>query len=216
MKKTISILLFASIIFSVFATATNLSSTKPEAPNAATASTTVSLNLSENYATVWFSRGANKEAIPVYALSLKNPGSLKQDTSGNGGQDDNIYAGSDESTENGLFINWNIISYSNVLITLKIKSPLSQDGATNKKQKIGWTVSWKYTESNDPNGSNKSISFAADSTASEAVSDVYKKNGSIYGEGGSKQITIETDNVWDKDKTKEYSAILYAEITTTE
>ena len=216
MKKTISILLFASIIFSVFATATNLSSTEPEAPNAATASTTVSLNLSENYATVWFSRGANKEAIPVYALSLKNPGSLKQDTSGNGGQDDNIYAGSDESTENGLFINWNIISYSNVLITLKIKSPLSQDGATNKKQKIGWTVSWKYTESNDPNGSNKSISFADDSTASEAVSDVYKKNGSIYGEGGSKQITIETDNVWDKDKTKEYSAILYAEITTTE
>lgn len=49
MKKTISILLFASIIFSVFATATNLSSTEPEAPNAATASTTVSLNLSENY-----------------------------------------------------------------------------------------------------------------------------------------------------------------------
>ena len=146
MKKTISILLFASIIFSVFATATNLSSTEPEAPNAATASTTVSLNLSENYATVWFSRGANKEAIPVYALSLKNPESLKRDTSGNGGQDDNIYAGSDESAENGLFINWNIISYSNVLITLKIKSPLSQDGATNKKQKIGWTVSWKYTE----------------------------------------------------------------------
>ena len=215
MKKTISILLFASIIFSVFATATNLSSTETEAPNAATASTTVSLNLSENYATVWFSRGANKEAIPVYALSLKNPGSLKQDTSGNGGQDDNIYAGSDESTENGLFINWNIISYSNVLITLKIKSPLSQDGATNKKQKIGWTVSWKYTESNDPNGSNKSISFADDSTASEAVSDVYKKNGSIYGERGSKQITIETDNVWDKDKTKDYSAFLYAEIKTT-
>ena len=216
MKKTISILLFASIIFSVFATATNLSSTEPEAPNAATASTTVSLNLSENYATVWFSRGANKEAIPEYALSLKNPGSLKQDTSGNGGQDDNIYAGSDESAENGLFINWNIIAYSNVLITLKIKSPLSQVGATNKKQKIGWTVSWKYTESNDPNGSNESISFADDSTASEAVSYVYKKNGSIYGEGGSKQITIETDNVWDKDKTKEYSAILYAEITTTE
>lgn len=216
MKKTISILLFASIIFSVFATATNLSSTEPEAPNAATASTTVSLNLSENYATVWFSRGANKEAIPEYALSLKNPGSLKQDTSGNGGQDDNIYAGSDESAENGLFINWNIISYSNVLITLKIKSPLSQDGATNKKQKIGWTVSWKYTESNDPNGSNESISFADGSTASEAVSYVYKKNGSIYGEGGSKQITIKTDNVWDKDKTKEYSAILYAEITTTE
>ena len=216
MKKTISILLFASIIFSVFATATNLSSTEPGAPNAATASTTVSLNLSENYATVWFSRGANKEAIPVYALSLKNPGSLKQDTSGSGGQDDNIYAGSDERAENGLFINWNIISASNVLITLKIKSPLSQYGATNKKQRIGWTVSWKYTESNDPNGSNESISFADDSTASEAVSDVYKKNGSIYGEGGSKQITIKTDNVWDKDKTKEYSAILYAEITTTE
>ena len=96
---------------------------------------------------------------------------------------------------------------------MKIKSPLSQYGATNKKQRIGWTVSWKYTESNDPNGSNKSISFAED--AKDAVSgDVYKKNGSIYGEGGSKQITIETDNVWDKDKTAEYSATVKAWIKT--
>ena len=111
------------------------------------------------------------------------------------------------------FINWNIISDSNVLITLKIDTPLKQADATDKNQKIGWTVSWKYTESNDPNGSNESISFAED--AKDAVSgDVYKKNGSIYGEGGSKQITIETDNVWNKDKTKEYSAVLYAEITT--
>ena len=172
------------------------------------------MNLSENYATVWFSRGANKEAIPVYALSLKNPGSLKQDTSGNGGQDDNIYAGSDESAENGLFINWNIISYSNVLITLKIDTPLKQADAKDENQKIGWTVSWKYTESNDPNGSNNSISFAED--AKDAVSgDVYLKNGSIYGEGSSKQITIVTDNVWNKDKTAEYSANLIAEIKTT-
>ena len=216
MKKTISILLFASIIFSVFATATNLSSTEPEAPNAATASTTVFLNLSENYATVWFSRGANKEAIPVYALSLKNPGSLKQDTSGNGGQDDNIYAGSDESAENGLFINWNIISYSNVLITLKINSPLSQTDASDTSRKIGWTVSWKYTASDDSTGSDKSISLADNAKASDVDSDsVYLKNGSIYGEGSSKEITIVKDNVWNKDKTAEYSANLIAEIKTT-
>ena len=211
MKKTFIILIGLLTVVSIFATASEVTSSAKEI-----SSTNVTLSLNDDYATVWFSRGANKEAIQAYALSLKNPGSLKQDTSGNGGQDDNIYAASDDSEANGLFINWNIISASNVVITLKIKSPLSQYGETNKKQRIGWTVSWKYTESNDPNGSNESISFADDSTASEAVSGVSKKNGSIYGQGGSKKITIETHNVWDKDKTKEYSAILYAEITTTE
>ena len=74
--------------------------------------------------------GANTEAISEDALSLKNPGSLKQDTNVNG-QSDKIYAGSDESAENGLFINWNIVSDSDVLITLEINDPLSQEGATN-------------------------------------------------------------------------------------
>ena len=138
MKKTFIILIGLLTVASIFATASTVPSSATGISN-----TTVRLRLNDDYATVWFSRGANKEAIPAYALSLKNPGSLKQDTSGNG-QDDKIYA------------------------------------------------------------------------ASDAVSDsVYLKNGSIYGEGGSKQITIVTDNVWGKNKTKEYSAVLYAEITTT-
>ena len=212
MKKAFLILIGLLTVVSIFATASEVTSSATEAN---TTNTTVKLSLTDDYATVWFSVGANKGKISEYALSLKNPESLIQNTSGNGGQDDNIYASSDDSEGNGLFINWNIISASNVLITLKIDTPLKQADATDENQKIGWTVSWKYTESNDPNGSNESISFADDSTASEAVSDVYKKNGSIYGEGGSKQITIETDNVWDKDKTKDYSAVLYAEIKTT-
>lgn len=211
MKKAFIILIGLLTVVSVFATAFEVT---PSATETNTINTTVKLSLNDDYATVWFSKeAANTEAISEYALSLKNPGSLIQDTRGNVQSDDKIYAGSGESVGNGLFINWNIISDSNVLITLKIDTPLKQADATDKNQKIGWTVSWKYTESNDPNGSNESISFAED--AKDAVSgDVYKKNGSIYGEGGSKQITIETDNVWNKDKTKEYSAILYAEITT--
>ena len=211
MKKTFIILIGLLTVVSIFATASQVTSSVTETN---TTKTKVTLSLTDDYATVWFSKeAANTEAISEYALSLKNPESLIQNTSGNGGQDDNIYASSDDSERNGLFINWNIISASNVLITLKIDTPLKQADAKDENQKIGWTVSWKYTESNDPNGSNISISFAED--AKDAVSgDVYLKNGSIYGEGNSKQITIETDNVWNKDKTKEYSAILYAEITT--
>ena len=99
---------------------------------------------------------------------------------------------------------------------MKIKTPLKQADATDENQKIGWTVSWKYTASNDSNGSNESIYLADSATDSDVDSaSVYLKNGIIYGEGGSKQITIVTDNVWGKNKTKEYSAVLYAEITTT-
>ena len=210
MKKAFLILIGLLTVVSIFAT-------DSEVTSLATSSTTVKLSLEGDYATVWFSKeAANTEAISEYALSLKNPGSLKQDTSGNGGQDDNIYAGSDESAENGLFINWNIISASNVLITLKIDTPLKQADAKDVNQKIGWKASWKYTASNDSNGSDKSIYLADSATDSDEDSaNVYLKNGSIYGEGGSKQITIVTDNVWGKNKTKEYSAVLYAEITTT-
>ena len=211
MKKTFIILIGLLTVVSIFATASKVPSSATGISN-----TTVTLSLNDDYATVWFSRGANKEAIPAYALSLKNPGSLKQDTSGNGGQDDNIYAASDDSEANGLFINWNIISDSNVLITLKIDTPLKQADAAEVNQKIGWKVSWKYTASDNPNESEESIYLADNAEDSDEKSNsVYLKNGNIYGEGGSKQITIETDNVWNKDKTKDYSAVLYAEITTT-
>ena len=210
MKKAFIILIGLLTVVSIFATASEVTSSATEAN---TTNTTVKLSLTDDYATVWFSVGANKGKISEYALSLNNPGSLIQNTSGNG-QSEKIYAGSGESEGNGLFINWNIISASNVLITLKIDTPLKQADATDVNQKIGWKASWKYTASNDSNGSDKSISFA--DTATVAVSDdVYLKNGNIYGEGGSKQITIVTDNVWGKNKTKEYSAVLYAEITTT-
>ena len=213
MKKAFLILIGLLTVVSIFATASEVTSSATEAN---TTNTTVKLSLEDDYATVWFSKkAANTEAISEYALSLKNPESLIQNTSGNG-QSEKIYAGSGESVGNGLFINWNIISASNVLITLKIDTPLKQADATDENQKIGWTVSWKYTTSNDSNGSDESIHLADSATDSDEVSaSVYLKNGSIYGEGGSKQITIVTDNVWGKNKTKEYSAVLYAEITTT-
>ena len=209
MKKAFLILIGLLTVVSLFAT-------DSEVTSLATSSTTVKLSLEGDYATVWFSKeAANKEAILEYALSLKNPQSLIQNTSGNG-QSEKIYAGSGESVGNGLFINWNIISASNVLITLKIDTPLKQADAKDVNQKIGWKASWKYTASNDSNGSDKSIYLADSATDSDKDLDsVYLKNGSIYGEGGSKQITIVTDNVWGKNKTKEYSAVLYAEITTT-
>ena len=210
MKKTFIILIGLLTVVSIFATASKVTSSVADI-----SSTKVKLSLKDDYATVWFSKGANTTAIPEYALSLKNPESLKQNTSGNDSAN-KIYAGSNDSSTNGLFLNWNIISDSDVLITLKIKTPLLQKGAINVNQKIGWKVSWKYTASNDSTEYEKSISLADNLTDYVAVSDsFYLKNGSIYGEGNSKQIKIETDNVWDKDKTKDYSAVLYAEIKTT-
>ena len=189
MKKTISILLFASIIFSVFATVTNLSSTELEAPNAATASTTVSLSLSENYATVWFSVGENTTSIASYSLSLKNPDGLVQNTAGNSGVN-KIYA-----TGENLYLNWNIVSSANVLVTLTMTSPLAQSGVEeDRSKKIGWTVEWKYTGTKDVTPDDKTIALADNAALNASSTDsVYLKNGELYGNAGSKQIKITTD-----------------------
>ena len=210
MKKCIIVLIGLLMVISVFATATKITSSENEIAN-----TIVKLNLDKDYAVVWFSKAANTRSISEYALSLNNPDRLVQNTSGNDSAN-KIYAVSNDTPTDGLFLNWNIVSKSNVLITLKINSPLSQTDASNINKKIGWTVSWKYTASDDSTGSDKSIALADNVTLPTSSSDdIYKKNGSIYGEGGSKQVTIITDNVWDKDKTAEYSASLIAEIKTT-
>ena len=210
MKKTISILLFASIILSVFATATNLSSTEPEAPNAATASTTVSLSLSENYATVWFSKGANTTSIASYSLSLKNPDGLVQNTAGNSGVN-KIYA-----TGENLYLNWNIVSSANVLVTLTMTSPLAQDGASDSSKKIGWKASWDYSSNTSGATTPKTITLNDTQALTDSTtSDVFLKNGTQYGDGRSKKISITTDNVWYKDKTNPYTATLTATIKTT-
>ena len=211
MKKTISILLFASIILSVFATATNLSSTEPEAPNAATASTTVSLNLSENYATVWFSVGENTTSIASYSLSLKNPDGLVQNTAGNSGVN-KIYA-----TGENLYLNWNIVSSANVLVTLTMTSPLAQSGAgEDTSKKIGWDASWDYSSNTSGSTIPKTITLNdTQALTASTTSDVFLKNGTQYGDGRSKKISITTDNVWYKDKTSSYTATLTATIKTT-
>lgn len=211
MKKTISILLFASIIFSVFATVTNLSSTEPEAPNAATASTTVSLNLSENYATVWFSEEtAGTVSIDKYELSLKNPEGLIQSIAGNSSSE-KIYA-----VGNDLYLNWNIVSAADVKIILTMTSPLAQSGVEeDRSKKIGWTVEWKYTGTKDVTPDDKTIALADNAALNASSTDsVYLKNGELYGNAGSKQIKITTDNVWDKNKDRPYTATLTATITT--
>lgn len=212
MKKCIIVLIGLLMVISVFATTTKITGNGSENST----STKVSLNLNENYAIVWFSEGANKESIDEYALSLKNPERLLQNTSGNTTSENKIYAVSNDTTEYGLFLNWNIVSKSNVLITLKIESPLAQtDATTDVKKKIGWTVSWNYSSSTNSAAEAKSIALADNETLPASSSnDVYLKNGDIFGEGSSKQIKIATDNVWDKDKTAEYSANLIAEIKT--
>lgn len=211
MKKTISILLFASIILSVFATATNLSSTEPEAPNAATASTTVSLSLSENYATVWFSVGENTTSIASYSLSLKNPDGLVQNTAGNSDVN-KIYA-----TGENLYLNWNIVSSANVLVTLTMTSPLAQSGAgEDTSKKIGWDASWDYSSNTSGSTIPKTITLNdTQALTASTTSDVFLKNGTQYGDGRSKKISITTDNVWYKDKTSSYTATLTATIKTT-
>lgn len=211
MKRIVSLLIVVLMVFSVYASVTELTGNGSENST----STKVSLNLNENYAIVWFSKGANKELIDEYALSLMNPDRLVQNTSGNDSAN-KIYAVSNDTPTDGLFLNWNIVSKSNVLITLKIESPLAQTDATDVKKKIGWTVSWNYSSSTNSAAEAKSIALADNAAASDLDSDsVYLKNGNLYGEGSSKQITIVTDNVWNKDKTAEYSANLIAEIKTT-
>lgn len=210
MKRIVSLLIVVLMVFSVYASVTELTGNGSENST----STKVSLNLNENYAIVWFSIGANRDSIDEYALSLNNPEGLLQNTSGNDSTN-KIYAVSNDTPTDGLFLNWNIVSKSNVLITLKINSPLAQTDATDVKKKIGWTVSWNYSSSTNSAAEAKSIALADNVTLPASSSnDVYLKNGDIFGEGSSKQIKIATDNVWDKDKTAEYSANLIAEIKT--
>ena len=77
MKRLIAVLLVMGVIMTTFAE---------------TASTTVSLNLSENYATVWFSEEtAGTVSIDNYELSLKNPEGLIQSIAGNSSSE-KIYA----------------------------------------------------------------------------------------------------------------------------
>ena len=210
MKRIVSLLIVVLMVFSVYASATEL--TRNGSDNST--STKVSLNLDKNYAIVWFSKGANGVSIDKYVLTLKNPDGLLQNTNGNT-PTNKIYDVSNDIPVEGLFLNWNIVSKSNVLITLKINSPLKQTDASGESKKIGWTVSWDYSSSTNSAAVAKTIALA-DSAISSASSsaDAYLKDGDIYGEGSSKQIKIVTDNVWDKDKTAEYSADLIAEIKT--
>ena len=208
MKRIILLTISFLMAFSIFAATEIVAS-----PTEASASTKVSLILDKNYAIVWFSKKANTNSIDKYALSLTNPG-LLQDTSGND-SGNKIYAVSNDTDDDGLFLNWNIVSSSNIDITLEMISPLAQSGTSDVSKRIGWTVSWQYTTTTDSTGSSSSITLT-DSAADNATNSkpFYLKNGNQYGNGGSKQIRIATDIVWDKDKTAEYSATLKAWIKT--
>ena len=115
-----------------------------------------------------------------------------------------------------MYLNWNIVSAADVKITLTMTSPLAQSGVEeDRSKKIGWTVEWKYTGTKDVTPVDKTIALA-DNAALNAFStdSVYLKNGELYGNAGSKQIKITTDNVWDKNKDGFYKATLTATIKT--
>ena len=202
MKRFIAVLLVMGVIMTAFA-ATGTAGKKELTNNERLAADTeVVLNLNQNLGVVWFST-STEENVNRYSLGLPTVNDVNQSISGN----DNWFA-----SGNNLYLNWNIISADDVVIYLQISSPLVGDALSDNK--IGWTVSWYPTSTENPTeGSPTSISRTA--SESGVVRKVaYTKNGSIYGNASKKRLWIYTENTYGK-AIDTYRAVLKATIQTT-
>ena len=164
------------------------------------ASTEVSLALTESKATLWFtessagtSAGSN---LSKYTLALLPNSDLPMKTEGN-----DVH-GSGSS----LYLNWNIISNSNLGVYLKVEDLMK--GVESNPDTLGWSVSW--VESSN----QVTIGKSNDSSSSlKAERLVFTKNTETYGESGSILLTILTENAYGL-KPDTYKAKLIATVRT--
>ena len=165
------------------------------------ASTKVSLALTESKATLWFTeRSAGTSAgsnLSEYALALLPNSDLPMNTVGN-----EVHGGG-----SSLYLNWNIISASELEVYLTVADFMRSTESTNTG-KLGWSVSW--VESSN----QVTIGKSNDSSSSlKAERLVCTKTTKTYGESGSILLTILTENAYGL-KPDTYKATLTATVRT--
>ena len=160
------------------------------------ASTEVSLALTASKATLWFtessagtSAGSN---LSEYALALLPNSDLPMNTVGN-----EVHGGG-----SSLYLNWNIISNSNLGVYLKVEDIMK--GVKSNPDTLGWSVSWGESSNQVTIGSSSSLS-------TEGL--VFTKDTDTYGKSGSILLTILTENAY-RRKPDTYKATLTATVRT--
>lgn len=201
MKRLIAVLLVMGVIMTTFAATGSAGKKELTKNEIKAADTEVVLTLNQNIGVVWFST-STEEDVRRYNLTLPSYGAVSQNISGNS---DWTASGSD------LYLNWNIISKKNVVISLQISSPMVGDSSSDNK--IGWTVSWYPTSTTNPTeGSTASISRTSEQEG-DVSAVAYTKNGTAYGNASQKRLWILTENTYGK-AIDTYRADLIATIKT--
>ena len=166
------------------------------------ASTKVSLALTESKATLWFTeRSAGTSAgsnLSEYALALLPNSDLPMNTVGN-----EVHGGG-----SSLYLNWNIISNSNLGVYLKVEDLMK--GVKSNPDTLGWSVSWGESPNQVTIGQSNDSSSSSSLKAERLVC---TKTTETYGESGSILLTILTENAYGL-KPDTYKATLTATVRT--
>ena len=191
MKRLIAVLLVMGVIMTAFAE----TAVVPDGTGVVAAQTNVVLDMNQNIAVVWFTKGDTNTTW--YTLTL--PSTLDQST------DSWIASGDD------LYLNWNIVSKDKVQIDLSISGPMKSGSNA-----IGWNVAFTKLSTNGlDNGTSATIltKESSDSTSAVRQGTAYKKNGTVYGNKGKLPINITTENIYGKN-TGIYKAVITATVKT--
>ena len=164
------------------------------------ASTEVSLALTASKATLWFTESSEGTSagsnLSEYALALLPNSDLPMNTVGN-----EVHGGG-----SSLYLNWNIISASELEVYLSVADFMKSDESTNAAR-LGWSVSWGESSDQVIGKSNNSSS----SLSTEGL--VFTKTTDTYGKSGSILLTILTENAYGL-KPDTYKATLTATVRT--
>lgn len=192
MKRLIAVLLVMGVIMTAFAEAAVV----PDDSGVVAAQTNVVLDMNQNIAVVWFTKG--EDNTTWYELTL--PNNLEQNTT------TWVASGTD------LFLNWNIVSKDKVQIDLSISDPMRKD-ASNA---IGWNISFtklSFDGSDNDSTATTLTKESSDSTSEVSSSTAYLKNGTVYGDRGRLPVNVTTENIYGKN-TGVYTAIITATVKT--
>ena len=194
MKRLIAVLLVMGVIMTAFAE-TAVVPDVPDGTGVIAAQTNVVLDMNQNIAVVWFTKGDTNTTW--YTLTLTS--TLGQSTD------------SWTASGNDLYLNWNIVSKDKVQIDLSISEPMKSGSNA-----IGWNVAFTKLSTNGlDNGTSATIltKESSDSTSTVKVGTAYLKNGTVYGNKGSLPISITTENIYEKN-IGTYTAVITATVKT--
>lgn len=196
MKKAIAFLLAMGVIMGAFAAQVAVTDV-----DQAAATADVVLDLNQNLAVVWFTKGDTAVTASGYELSL--PATLEQGTSSW------IATGSD------LYLNWNIISKAKVQISLSISEPMK--ATTDAAKKVGWNVAFTQLSASGTDNAATATTLTKNSgDASSVLSAIaFKKDVLTYGNSGKLPVSVTTENIYGKDALV-YKATITATVKTYE